>query len=206
MATDSGEVRNGLRVLVADEDRAALEATGKVLEDLGHEVTACAVDLAEASEAIAREDPELAVVVVHEDDEHALRLIEEISSFSRGPVIALLGSEDPGFVRAAAECGIAAYARPLTHETVQGAIEVALRRHAETRQLDEKVEQLQTALERRAVIERAKGIVMERHSVNERDAFELLRGHARSRSLSVLAIASAVADGHALLPGGNGAD
>ena len=54
------------------------------------------------------------------------------------------------------------------------------------------------------MIERAKGILMERHSVDERDAFEMLRTHARSRSARVVDIARAIADGHLLLPGGNG--
>ena len=64
----------------------------------------------------------------------------------------------------------------------------------------EKVEQLQTALERRSVIERAKGILMERHGVDDRGAFELLRDHARSSSRRVVDVSQAVLDGHALLP------
>ena len=45
------------------------------------------------------------------------------------------------------------------------------------------------ALERRAVIERAKGILMERHGVDEREAFELLRDHARSSNRRVVDVA-----------------
>jgi response regulator NasT len=77
---------------------------------------------------------------------------------------------------------------------------VALRRYREAAELSEKVDQLETALERRSVIERAKGIVMERHSVDERGAFELLRDHARSSNRRVLDVARAVVDGHGLLP------
>ena len=50
------------------------------------------------------------------------------------------------------------------------------------------------------MIERAKGILMERHGLDERAAFELLRDHARSQSRRVVDVAVAVADGHALLP------
>ena len=50
------------------------------------------------------------------------------------------------------------------------------------------------------MIERAKGILMERHGIDERAAFELLREHARSHSRTVVAVAQSVADGHALLP------
>jgi AmiR/NasT family two-component response regulator len=50
------------------------------------------------------------------------------------------------------------------------------------------------------VIERAKGIVMERHGLDERAAFELMRDHARAQSRRVVDMAVAVSDGHALLP------
>jgi AmiR/NasT family two-component response regulator len=197
------EIR-GLRVLAADEDEAALRDTAKILRELGHEVTEFAVGTAEVAEAIAREDPDLSVVVVHRDDAHALGLIDEIVSFSSGPVVALLDQEDPEFIRVAADRGIHAYARPITPDAVQSAVEVAVRRHSEQAKLNEAVGQLQSALERRATIERAKGILMERHSADERAAFELLRAKARSTNRSVVDLAQAVLDGHSLLPNTNG--
>jgi AmiR/NasT family two-component response regulator len=204
MTSDFGHLADGLRILAADEDRAALERTAGVLERLGHFVTASAIDLAEATEAVAREDPDLAIVVVHDDDEHALALIEEIGAFCRGPVIALVIDDDPGFARRAADRGIYACAQDLDPESLQAAIEVAMRRHAETERLVEQVDRLESALERRARIERAKGILMERHGIAEREAFEVLRSHARSRSRPVVHVAEAVIEGHGLLPTGTG--
>jgi AmiR/NasT family two-component response regulator len=203
MGEPTTEVRS-LRILAADEDEAALRDTASILRELGHEVTEFAIGTAEIAAAIAREDPDLSVVVVHNDDEHALNLIDEIVSFSSGPVVALLDQEDPEFVREAAERGIHAYARPIAPETVQSSLEVALRRHAEQAKLTEAVDQLENAMERRAIIERAKGILMERHSADERAAFELLRARARSSNLSVVELARAVLEGHALLPNTNG--
>jgi response regulator NasT len=199
VGNDTQHIAAGLRILAADEDRDALARTAEVLEGLGHNVTASAIDLAEATEAVAREDPDLAVVVVHEDDEHALALIDEIGAFARGPVIALVIGEDPSFAGRAAERGIYAVAHDLDGEALQAAIEVAMARHAETERLAEQVGRLESALERRARIERAKGILMERHGIREREAFEVLRSHARSRSRPVVAIAEAVIEGHGLL-------
>ena len=195
----SASTTDGLRVLAADEDREALQRTADTLSRLGHSVTATAVDLAEVTEAVAREDPELSVVVVHNDDEHALDLIEEISAFSGGPVIALVTGDEDDFVRRAAERGIFAAARDGDEQALRDAIEVAMRRHRENTQLTEQVDRLETALERRAVIERAKGILMERHTIGEREAFDRLRAHARSTNRTVVHIAGAVADGHVLL-------
>ena len=189
-----------LRVLVADEDARALEGLSELVAALGHDVIARAISLRHVAEAVATEEPDVALVVLHRDEEHALDLIGEIAEYGAGPVIALLDSEDTEFVARAAEQGIAAYAQPVNRDTVQNAIEVALRRHAETEALTEKVEQLESALERRAVIERAKGILMERHGIDERAAFELLRSHARASSRKVVDLARAVGEGHALLP------
>jgi AmiR/NasT family two-component response regulator len=192
----------GLRVLLADEDDSKLRRLGDVLEDLGHVVTPFAVSVREAAEIIAREDPDLAIVAVHEDDEHALELIGEAVEYAAGPVIAQVPDGDTDFVARAAERGISAWVESEEANSVQAAIEVAMRRYREARQLNEKVAQLETALERRGTIERAKGILMERHGVGEREAFELLREHARSGSRRVVDVANAVSDGHALLPRG----
>jgi AmiR/NasT family two-component response regulator len=188
-----------LRVLLADEDPGALRIIAGQVRELGHEPTEIAVDLREAAEAIARDDPDLTIVAVYRQDRHALNLIEEINAYSTGPVIALLDHEDPDFVAEAAERGIFAYARQETTDSIQAAIEVAMRRWRDHHELGEQIERLEGALERRALIERAKGILMERHDLDDRAAFELLREHARSNNRMVVDVASAVTEGHALL-------
>jgi AmiR/NasT family two-component response regulator len=194
--------RAGLRVLAADEDEHALRETTELLRELGHEVTDIAVDVATAVQRIAGDEPDLAVVVVHRDDDHALALIEELNEYASGPVIALLHGDDPAFVARAAERGISAYARKPTAASIQGAIDVAMARHAEVRELHDQVERLEGAIERRAVIERAKGIVMERHAVGEREAFERLRSHARATNQRVVAVAESVIEGGTFRPEG----
>ena len=189
-----------LRVLIADENVEALRGLHDVLSRLGHEVTPYAVSVHEALELIAKEDPQVAIVVVHNADDHALALIAEAVAYASGPVIAQMPDADVDFLARAAEAGIAAYAESMDPESIQGAIEVAVRRHRETMRLNEKVAQLESALERRGVIERAKGILMERHSIPEREAFELLRDHARTSGRRVVDVAQSVLDGHALLP------
>jgi AmiR/NasT family two-component response regulator len=189
-----------LRVLIADEDKDALHNLAAVLDQLGHEVAPYAVAVSEAIELIATEDPDLAIVVVHEDDDHALALIAETVEYASGPVIAQTRQGGVDFISRAADRGISAWIESTSPEVVQGAIEVALRRYEETSRLQVKVDQLESALERRALIERAKGILMERHSVDERRAFELMRDHARAQSRRVVDVARSVTEGHALLP------
>src|SRR5436190_15137330 len=133
-----------LTILLADEDEEALEALGNVLQELGHDVTPFAVSVEEAAELIVREDPDLTIVVVHHNDEHALALIGESVELASGPVIAQLrGRDDVDFVAKAADRGIAAYVESSDPKNVQSAIEVSIRRYREAARLNEKVGQLE---------------------------------------------------------------
>lgn len=184
-----------LRVLAADEDRAALDGLAGILAALGHEVIARAVGVAEAERVISEDQPDLAIVKVHDDEEHALELIAGIVAGATCPVVALREASDPDFAGEAAERGIFGYVSPISRDAVHAAIEISMRRHAEVEQLEATVGQLETALDRRAVIERAKGMLMERHGLGERDAFELLRSNARSSNRKVLDLARDVTEG-----------
>src|SRR4051794_28111453 len=144
-------IETNLRVLIADEDEEALEGLRGTLERLGHEVVPFAVSVREAAELIAREDPDLTVVMVHQDDEHALALIAEAVEFASGPVIATVRDGDADFLARAADQGIAAYVQGTNPEAVQGAIEVSLRRYREAADLAGKVDQLEGALARRII-------------------------------------------------------
>jgi response regulator NasT len=196
----------GLKVLVADEDHAALDTVAKLLHRLGHEVSARAVGVGEVSREIDEDEPDVALVKLHDDDEHALELIDEIVDEASCPVIALMEVPQPEFINRAAKRGIFAYVQPVTAETVQGALEIALRRHADIERLTTEVDVLEGAIQRRAVIERAKGILMERHSVGDREAFEMLRTHARANNRKLVDVAGAVVEGHLLLPGQDAGD
>ena len=86
-----------------------------------------------------------------------------------------------------------AYIVDSTAEELQGTLDVTLRRFAE-------YHNLQGAFGRRAQTERAKGILMERHRIDEREAFAMLGDHARHSGQKLVHVAQAVLDGHALLP------
>ena len=103
--------------------------------------------------------------------------------------------EDPEFAARAAERGVFAFSSPVEPDALQAAIEVAVRRFEEFEELAEQVENLEGALRRRAIVERAKGIIMERRGIDERQAFELLRARARSSNRTLVDVAQALLDG-----------
>jgi AmiR/NasT family two-component response regulator len=185
-----------LRVLIANERRDRLALVAPIVAALGHEVIAREVDVDEVGAVTARERPDVALVGLGESSEHALVLIEKIVHEASCPVILLIHEANPGFVREASKRGIFAYITDGEDDDApewQSSIDIVLRRFAEYHDLE-------GAFGRRAVTERAKGIIMERHSVAEDAAFELLRAHARSSNRKVVDVATAVVDGHALLP------
>ena len=185
-----------LRVLIANERRDRLALVAPIVAALGHEVIAREIDVDEVGPVTARERPDVALVGLGESSEHALVLIEKIVQEASCPVILLIHEPNPRFVREASKRGIFAYITDGESEEGsewQSSIDIVLRRFAEFHDLE-------GAFGRRAVTERAKGILMERHSVDEEAAFEMLREHSRTSNRKLLDIAAAVVDGHALLP------
>jgi response regulator NasT len=107
-------------------------------------------------------------------------------------VIALLSAKDPSYIREAAKRGVFAYIVDADAEELQSAIEITLHRFAE-------YHNLQGAFGRRAVIEQAKGILMERHAIDQEKAFEMLRSHSQHNGRKLIDVANAVVDSHLLL-------
>lgn len=120
-------------------------------------------------------------------------MIGEIVQEAACPVILLMHAPDPAFVKEASKRGIFAYITDADVDDWQSAIDIVLRRFTEYHDLE-------GAFGRRAVTERAKGILMERHSVDEATAFEMLRDQSRRANTKLADVAAAVVDGHRLLP------
>jgi AmiR/NasT family two-component response regulator len=182
-----------LRVLIANERRDRLALVAPIVASLGHEVIAREIDAENVGPVTSRERPDVALVGLGESSEHALRLIEKIVQEAACPVIVLLHATAPEFVKEASKRGIFAYITDADAEDWQSSIDIVLRRFAEYHELE-------GAFGRRAVTERAKGILMERHSIDETIAFQMLRDHSRTANRKLVDVATAVVDGHRLLP------
>jgi response regulator NasT len=182
-----------LRVLIANERRDRLALVAPIVAALGHEVIAREIEVNDVGAVTARERPDVALVGLGASSEHALMLFEKIVQESACPVIVLLHAADPEFVHEASKRGVFAYITDADALDWQSSIDIVLRRFAEYHDLE-------GAFGRRATIERAKGILMERHSVDDTDAFDMLREHSRSANRKLVDIAAAVVDGHPLLP------
>jgi AmiR/NasT family two-component response regulator len=162
-----------LRVLIADEQDRFIEPIAEKVERLGHECLAHATDVSTVGRVIADQRPDVAIVALHEDTRHALELISEIVEEATCPVVMLADRPSKEFLLEAAERGVFAHLDSTDETELEGGIDIALRRY-------EQWSALLAAFQRRARIERAKGMLMERHGLEERDAFERIRSEARS--------------------------
>jgi len=185
-----------LRVLVVDGVSERLREVTMTVTSLGHEVVGEGADLASVGRVTVATLPDVALVIVGENSEQALELIRTIVRESACPVIAILDVQDRAFIDQAARLGIFSYiAHAGDLEEMQSAIDIALERFAEYHALE-------GAFGRRAVTERAKGILMERHSLDEQQAFHLLRDQARRTNRKIADVAESVLASHRLLSSG----
>jgi AmiR/NasT family two-component response regulator len=189
MAEDDNQF---LRVLIANERRDRLELLARVVAGLGHEVIAREIDVKEVGAVTARERPDVALVGLGLDSDHALDLISAIVREASCPVIALLSTKDPSYVHEAAKRGVFAYIVESTPEDLQSAIDITLQRFGE-------YQSLQGAFGRRALIEQAKGILMARHAMDAERAFAMLREHSQDDGRKLVDVANAIVDSHRLL-------
>jgi AmiR/NasT family two-component response regulator len=183
-----------LRVLVCDGPGVRLDEVTRTIAGLGHDVIARESSLPDVARITATERPDVAVVIVHEGTTKALQLIDRIVHEAACPVIAVLDVQDGTFINEAAKRGIFAYiADGHDPEEMQSSIDIVLRRFAEYHALE-------GAFGRRAVTERAKGILMERHGIGEQAAFDMLRNEARRTQRKVIELAEAVVSSQPMLP------
>src|ERR1700694_1604669 len=157
-----------LRVLIANERKDRLALVVPIVADLGHEVIAREIEVADVGAVTARERPDVALVGLGSSSDHALGLIEKIVKEAACPVIVLLHAPDPAFVKEASKRGVFAYITDADTNDWQSSIDIVLRRFAEYHELE--------------------------------GAFEMLREHSRTANLKLVDVATAVVDGHRLLP------
>ena len=182
-----------LRVLIANERKDQLSLVARTVANLGHEVIAREIDVNDVGAVTARERPDVALVGLGKSSEHALALIDRIVKKASCPVILLIHAPDPPFVKEASKRGIFACITDSDVDDWQSAIDIVLRRFTEYHDLE-------GAFGRRAVTERAKGILMERHSIDGAEAFEMMRDQSRRANTKLADVAAAVVEGHRLLP------
>src|SRR3954449_7470381 len=182
-----------IRILVAEDETIIRLDLRELLERAGFDVCAEAKDGLEAVELARSEQPDLALMDVKmprlDGIEAARRILEERPI----PIVMLTAYGQDELVARAVEAGVFGYlVKPFREQDLLPAIQTARARHEELAALREEAESLQEALAARKVIERAKGILMEKESLSEQEAFERLRRASQVSQRPLRVIAEAV--------------
>lgn len=178
-------------VLIADERAVDRQRLADIVASLGHRPSVHAPEDAVANLANSF-PPDVAFIGYAENPDRALALIGAMSHVGVCPVIAMLPEHDGDYIRAAAARGAFAYLVQAGSDAVQAAIDVAIARFGQ-------YVALQDAFGRRALVERAKGVLMALRGVDEDGAFELLRVESRRQSKKLIDVAQAIVESHSLL-------
>ena len=181
------------RVLVAEDEALIRVDIVETLEEAGHAVVGQAGD-GEQAVKLARElAPDLVVMDVKMPRMDGVEAARRITTEGHSAVLVLTAFSDKDLVQQVAEAGTIGYlVKPFQPAQLLAAVDVALARAAEHRELQQTVEELEAKLAARKVIERAKGKLMEQFGLTEDQAFTRMRKAAMDRQLPLVEIARRV--------------
>jgi len=155
------------------EERFVLKG---ILKDLGCEVIGEGATGLEAIELAQRLKPDVILMDIKMPGMNGVEAATLINQLQPTPIIIFTGKGDEETVRRTIEAGVMAYlVKPVREEELLPAIELAISRFKKFKALQREVKDLKGALEARKVIERAKGLLMEKEGISEREAFSRIQ-------------------------------
>ena len=190
------------RTLIVEDDTLVGIGLRSHLEKLGHSVVGQAADAGQAITMYHDEKPDLVLLDIRLDHDDGIQLATHLMSERRCPMIVVSAFSDSSLIQRAAEAGVYGYlVKPVTREALAAQIQVAVSRFSETEQLRQEKDGLQEAFETRKLVDRAKGILMKRLSLDEPTAHRRLQAESQKRRVSMAEIARKVIESEKLLGG-----
>jgi response regulator NasT len=191
-----------LRIAIADDETDMREYFQKILPVLGHTVVSAAGTGKELVEHCRQHQPDLVITDIKMPDMDGIDAAIEIYRQHAIPVILVSAYHDPKLIERAEADHILAYlVKPIKQADLEPAIGLAMRRFAQFQSLRKEAADLRQALADRKVIERAKGILMKRASLDEHDAFRRLQKLASEKNRKLVDIATLIVTADEALDG-----
>jgi response regulator NasT len=165
----------------------------EMLTDLGYQVVGEAADGKNAV-ALARDlKPELVIMDIRMPEMDGIEAAHTLTQESVAPVLLLTAYSEPELVQRATEAGVVGYlVKPFREAQLGPAIEVTLGRFREFQQVHKELGDMKEALEARKVIDRAKGMLMDRFGLSEADAFRRIQKRSMDTRKSMREVADAI--------------
>ncbi|HVM08415.1 MAG TPA: response regulator [Acidimicrobiales bacterium] len=186
----------GVRVVIAEDEAIVRLDLKEILEEEGYDVVGETGRGDEAVKLVRELEPDLAILDIKMPGMDGLAAAREISSAQTSAVLILTAFSQRNLIEEARDAGALAYLiKPFQRSELVPAIEVALGRFQEMKALRDEVQGLEDQLETRRKVDRAKGILMDEHSMKENDAFSFIQKTAMQQRVTMKSIAEKVIDG-----------
>jgi response regulator NasT len=178
-------------ILLVDDNRLILSTLKEGLEQAGFTISACeSVDEAETW-LEENERPNLVLLDLNMPGRSGVELAKYLSEKDQIPFLMLTAFSDEETIKEVNDLGAVGYlVKPVSVAQIIPAIETGVKRGEEIRKLRYNQKMLQVALDGDRSVSVAIGIVMDRHNLNQNEAFELIRKRARSNHLKLIEVAN----------------
>ena len=187
------ESQQGLRVLLAEDEALIRLDLAEMLTDAGYEVAGQASNGEEAVSLADSLQPDPIIMDVKMPVMDGIEAVHLITEDNIAPTILLTAYSDKELVDRAKDAGVFAYlVKPFKPSDLPPAIEVARSRFEQNVALGKEVGSLQEKLETRKLIDRAKGILMDEHGLNEADAYRRIQLQSMNLRKTMKEVAEAI--------------
>ena len=185
-----------VRVVIAEDEAIIRLDLKELLEEEGYEVVGETGRGDEAVELVKKLEPDLAILDIKMPGLDGLSAAREISGERRAAVVILTAFSQRDLIEQARDAGAVAYlVKPFQKHDLLPAIEVAIGRFEESKALHQEVASLEEQLATRKVVDRAKGMLMDRYQLSENDAFSFIQKTAMRERATMKAIGQRIIDG-----------
>jgi response regulator NasT len=185
------------RILLAEDEVISRMDLREMLENLGYSVVGEAGDGVAAVNLARTLKPDLVVMDIKMPELDGISAAETLAQERVTPVLLLTAYSDKEFVDRAVDAGVMGYlVKPFAEAQLKPAIEVALERWREIRQIQQDLAQTQETLETRKLVERAKGVLMDSQSLKEAEAFRRIQRLSMNSRKSMREVAEAILLAH----------
>ena len=185
------------RILVAEDEPIARMDLREMLENLGYNVIGEAGDGVAAVNLARVLKPDLVLMDIKMPEQDGISAAQTLAQERAVPVLLLTAYSDREFVDRAVDAGVMGYlVKPFAEAQLKPAIEVALERWKEIRQIQHDLSVTQEQLETRKLVERAKGVLMDSQNLKEAEAFRRIQRLSMNSRKSMREVAEAILLAH----------
>ncbi|WP_240732785.1 ANTAR domain-containing response regulator [Halioglobus maricola] len=182
-----------LRVILVDDDRSRATIVERKLRDVGFEVLSVIPTASGLLYQMAQQEPDVVIIALDSPDRDVLESLSIASSHNPRPVVMFSEAGDQSFISDAIRAGVTAYqAQDINAERVRAAIDIAVAQFSAFNNLREELDETRRQLEERKLVEKAKGLLMTVHKVDEEEAFSTLRKLAMDKNRTLGEVAREV--------------